>query len=204
MLFFNITHSSTPVTAYYGQPAVRYVLCTEFCQRPVWYRDLIIILSVCIAAFYCSCSNYQVAFWCLEYICAARLSDWLESCTQDCLQKWHETCFKDSIPILYLAYHNSVKRWSAASPNQRLFLFVCTLIVPTIGRCMALSTKQPRVRGNSEKLFLIWRTVCLLIKLCILVIHVSNVKRWQHNFERIIIMLPRYNKTIVAMGFVHP
>ena len=50
------------------------------------------------------------------------------------------------------------------------------------GRFPALSTKRPQVRGNSEEWFLIWTTVRLLIKLCILI--VNNVWRWQHNFEK--------------------
>ena len=79
------------------------------------------------------------------------------------------------------------------------------MIVPNVGRFPALSTKWPRVRGNSEEWFLIWTTV-RPIKLCILVIMFDD----NITLRRGIIMLPRYNKTIVAhcdlgsMDFVHP
>ena len=71
-----------------------------------------------------------------------------------------------------------------------MYLYI-TLIVLSVGRFPALCTKHPRVRGNSRELFL----VRLLYNENSVIIMFEDYNRTS---RRGILMLPRYNKTIVA------
>ena len=106
----------------------------------------------------------------------------------------HVIWYKDACYMYMAKDANTRNAW------RRVKWFLLTglhyLDRPHIDRFLALCTKQPQVGGNSEELFLKWTTVRLLVKLCLhrtIMFEVDN-----RTSRRGIIMLPWYNKTIVA------